>query len=150
MTPLTGQQVVETPRIHARRKSTIPGDAADDAYGRVRQHSPSDNALIPDDVSAQALAPDVSARAPPPSAFRTSHGIGLSQQIAPRLEDWEVEDYVLLATVDGDLFEPPRDGELYLWRPNEGGAGLTKMALTTMAGKCRWQLWCLVGRNYGS
>jgi serine/threonine-protein kinase/endoribonuclease IRE1 len=87
-----------------------------------------------------------------------------------------VEDFVLLATVDGDLYasdrktgqerwhfkadqpmvetrhfrtnrsvldddydpidhyiwvvEPTRDGELYLWRPNEQGAGLAKMALT--------------------
>jgi serine/threonine-protein kinase/endoribonuclease IRE1 len=87
-----------------------------------------------------------------------------------------VEDFVLLATVDGDLYasdrktgqerwhfkadhpmvetrhfrtnrsvldddydpidhyiwvvEPTRDGELYLWRPNENGAGLAKMTLT--------------------
>jgi serine/threonine-protein kinase/endoribonuclease IRE1 len=87
-----------------------------------------------------------------------------------------VEDFVLLATVDGDLYasdrktgqerwhfkadhpmvetrhfrtnrsvldddydpidhyiwvvEPTRDGELYLWRPNENGVGLGKMTLT--------------------
>ncbi|AEO67897.1 uncharacterized protein THITE_2117067 [Thermothielavioides terrestris NRRL 8126] len=178
-TAVTGHQSVETPLVHQRRKTTVTREVeADDARLRnlARPHN-SNNNFIPDDVRAHALAPDLSVRAPPPSNYRgPSSGVGLSQQLARSLEDWEVEDFVLLATVDGDLYasdrktgqerwhfkadhplvetvhfransstvdddydpidhyiwvvEPTRDGELYLWRPNERGAGLAKMAWT--------------------
>lgn len=69
--------------------------------------------IIPDDASALAtLAPAQPVRAPhPPRQLRSSSvpASGLaSQQIARRLEDWEVEDFVLLATVDGDLYASDR------------------------------------------
>ncbi|KAH7189673.1 uncharacterized protein B0J16DRAFT_340032 [Fusarium flagelliforme] len=66
----------------------------------------------PDDASALAtLAPDSrSVGAPNPSYRSTSaFASGLaSPQIARNLKDWEVEDFVLLATVDGDLYANDR------------------------------------------
>lgn len=179
-TTVTEQQTVETPLIHQRRKTTVI-EEANDARHHLRPLSRSNtntnNHFIPDDARAHALAPDLSVRAPPPSHYRgPSEGAGLSQHVARSLEDWEVEDFVLLATVDGDLYasdrktgqerwhfkadhpmvetrhfrtnrsvldddydpidhyiwvvEPARDGELYLWRPNENGGGLGRMAWT--------------------
>lgn len=72
-----------------------------------------DNIIIPDDASALAtLAPAQSVRALhssrryKPSSVPAS---GLSSpQIARSLKDWEVEDFVLLATVDGDLYASDR------------------------------------------
>ena len=181
-TPVTGQQeTVETPLLPQRRKTTVASEVDVDHEIRQRMLARSrhnnDNLIIPNDARAHALAPELSVRAPPPSQHRgPSPGAGLSQHVARSLEDWEVEDFVLLATVDGDLYasdrktgqerwhfkadhplvetthfrtnrsvldddyrpidhyiwvvEPTRDGELYLWRPSENGAGLAKMALT--------------------
>ncbi|KAK4096554.1 hypothetical protein N658DRAFT_527669 [Parathielavia hyrcaniae] len=178
-TPVTGQQAADTPRIHRRGEPPSADTSEDDEASRLRilARSNHHHRFIPDDARAHALAPDLSVRAPPPSQYRDpSPGAGLSQHVARSLEDWEVEDFVLLATVDGDLYasdrktgqerwrfradhpmvetrhfrtnssvldddydpidhyiwvvEPTRDGELYLWRPNEQGAGLAKMALT--------------------
>ncbi|KAK3321930.1 hypothetical protein B0H66DRAFT_183516 [Apodospora peruviana] len=110
-TPLTGHQVIETPRIHERRKNTVTADV-DNTSNNHKQPPSRYNAVInPDDVrAAHALAPDLSVRAPSPSTYRTdSAGVGgLSQQLARSLEDWEVEDFVLLATVDGDLYASDR------------------------------------------
>ncbi|KAL2132774.1 hypothetical protein VTI74DRAFT_3398 [Chaetomium olivicolor] len=180
-TTVTGQRTVDTPRIHERRKTTVTRENGDEEtrrrnFARSVNHD-NHNIFIPDDVRAHALAPDLSVRAPPPSDHRgPDPGAGLSQHFARSLEDWEVEDFVLLATVDGDLYasdrktgqerwhfkadhplvetrhfrtnrsvldddydpidhyiwvvEPTRDGELYLWRPGENGAGLVKMAWT--------------------
>ncbi|KAL2017198.1 hypothetical protein VTK56DRAFT_2518 [Thermocarpiscus australiensis] len=118
-TTVTGDKTVETPHIHQRRKSTLTAEV-DDAGNPSRSVSRSNNNnnnyyynnynnLIPDDARAHALAPDLSVRAPPPSDYRgPSPGAGLSQHIARSLEDWEVEDFVLLATVDGDLYASDR------------------------------------------
>jgi serine/threonine-protein kinase/endoribonuclease IRE1 len=185
---VTGQEAADIPAISQQRK-IVRSREADDEELRQRilarlPHGNNDNDynnnhnnIIYDDVRAHALAPELSVRAPPPSHHRgPAPGAGLSQHVARSLEDWEVEDFVLLATVDGDLYasdrktgqerwhfkadhpmvetrhfrtnrtvldddydpidhyiwvvEPTRDGELYLWRPNEGGAGLAKMTLT--------------------
>lgn len=77
------------------------------------QHDKRNNILIPDDESAIAtLAPEQSVRAPNPSMHhrpRSLPATGLtSPQIARSLADWEVEDFVLLATVDGDLYASDR------------------------------------------
>ncbi|KAK1830410.1 hypothetical protein QBC39DRAFT_285261 [Podospora conica] len=169
-TPLTRHPVVET-STQARRKSILSDGAGDDANHHSRSAT-----YNPYDARATNQAPDDSVVAVAPSKLRTD-SVGLSQQKNARfLKDWEVEDYVLLATVDGDLHaadrqtghvrwhlkadhpmvetrhfrinrsevdedydpvdhylwvvEPTRDGELYLWRPDENGLGLTKMALT--------------------
>jgi serine/threonine-protein kinase/endoribonuclease IRE1 len=76
--------------------------------------------LIPDDASAAAtLAPDNSVRAPSPlrqQQPRSAPATGLtSPQYARSLEDWEVEDFVLLATVDGDLYANDRNTGKQLW-----------------------------------
>lgn len=65
------------------------------------------------DASALAtLAPAQAVRAPNPSRYQRPTSIpasGLSSpQHARSLEDWEVEDFVLLATVDGDLYASDR------------------------------------------
>jgi serine/threonine-protein kinase/endoribonuclease IRE1 len=62
------------------------------------------------DASAIAtLAPAISAVAAPPARpFTTASGGILPQQVARNLEDWEVEDFVLLATVDGKLYARDR------------------------------------------
>ncbi|KAK4641827.1 bifunctional endoribonuclease/protein kinase ire1 [Podospora bellae-mahoneyi] len=175
-TALTAEPLVETPAIHARRKNTVTREP--DVLSPSRD-TDTNNIYNAHDVRAQAFAPDssdLSVRAPPPSKDSPNRGAGLSQHIARRLEEWEVEDFVLLATVDGDLYasdrrtgverwhfkagspmietrhfrtnrsvldedfdpidhyiwvvEPTRDGELYLWRPNEEGTGLAKMPWT--------------------
>ncbi|KAF7553342.1 hypothetical protein G7Z17_g3724 [Cylindrodendrum hubeiense] len=79
------------------------------------KHAPNrkKNIVIPDDASALAtLAPAQSVRAPNPSRHQRPSSIpasGLtSPQIARSLEDWEVEDFVLMATVDGDLYANDR------------------------------------------
>lgn len=70
-----------------------------------------DHILIPDDASALAtLAPAHAVRAPHPSRHLGSGNTAglISPQVARSLEDWEVEDFVLLATVDGDLYANDR------------------------------------------
>jgi serine/threonine-protein kinase/endoribonuclease IRE1 len=73
-----------------------------------------DPAVDPDDVRALAtLAPAQSVRAPSPRrhppAPAAVGGSGLSSPHNARsLGNWEVEDYVLLATVDGDLYASDR------------------------------------------
>ncbi|KJZ80090.1 hypothetical protein HIM_00804 [Hirsutella minnesotensis 3608] len=71
------------------------------------------NSLIPDDASALAtLAPAQAVRAPHPSRRHGPSSVPASglapPQSARSLEDWEVEDFVLLATVDGDLYASDR------------------------------------------
>lgn len=174
---LTGQQVIETPSINARRKNTVASGVDNDAPHLLQQQNTRPkNVWLSDDASAASLAPELSVRAAPPSYRPNRNGVGLSQHLARNLDDWEVEDYVLLATVDGDLYasdritgnerwhykasqpmietthfranrseleddyderdrwiwvvEPTRDGELYIWRPHDGGVGLTKLGWT--------------------
>ncbi|KAH7134021.1 hypothetical protein EDB81DRAFT_89502 [Dactylonectria macrodidyma] len=69
--------------------------------------------IIPDDASALAtLAPDQSVRAPNPSRRQRPSSIPASGLTSPQdarsLKDWEVEDFVLMATVDGDLYANDR------------------------------------------
>ncbi|KAK5991764.1 Serine/threonine-protein kinase [Cladobotryum mycophilum] len=78
------------------------------------------NIKITNDASALAtLAPaQPPFGAPHPSRHHrpTSSASGLtSQQIARSLEDWEVEDFVLLATVDGDLYASDRKTGRQRW-----------------------------------
>jgi serine/threonine-protein kinase/endoribonuclease IRE1 len=78
---------VETPLTHNRRKNTLS----------VTNLPPKN------DASAIAtLAPAASAVAAPSSRQPLVSGLS-SSHIARSLEDWEVEDFVLLATVDGKL-----------------------------------------------
>ncbi|KAL1843451.1 hypothetical protein VTJ49DRAFT_1561 [Mycothermus thermophilus] len=76
------------------------------------------HSVVSEDARAHALALDLSVRAPPPSHQRSpgDPGTGLSPHVARSLEDWEVEDFVLLATVDGDLYASDRKTGQERWR----------------------------------
>ena len=85
---------VETPPTHGRRKNTLIVN---------------NNRDIKNDASAIAtLAPAKSAVALPPARRSTQKGGLTSLHTARSLEDWEVEDFVLLATVDGKLYARDR------------------------------------------
>ncbi|OAQ96938.1 hypothetical protein LLEC1_03624 [Akanthomyces lecanii] len=76
--------------------------------------------IIPDDESALAtLAPAEPVRAPRPPSDLRPRSIPASGLTAPQnarnLEDWEVEDFVLLATVDGDLYASDRNTGKQRW-----------------------------------
>ncbi|CRK13395.1 hypothetical protein BN1708_010793 [Verticillium longisporum] len=65
------------------------------------------------------LAPAQSVRAPSPGYRPSAHlngGSGISSpQRARSLEEWEVEDFILLATVDGDLYASDRRSGAQRW-----------------------------------
>ncbi|KAG6038194.1 hypothetical protein E4U41_004463 [Claviceps citrina] len=79
--------------------------------------------LNPDDASAPATSALASAAVRAPTPPRQWPGSPLaswsaSPQHARSLEDWEVEDFVLLATVDGDLFANDRKTGHNRWHLN--------------------------------
>ena len=90
-----------------RRKNTL---ADSEIFHQV--HNPT-----PDDESARAVAPaDKAVRAPSFRHNPSPRGLGLYPQPGARsLEDWEVEDFVLLATVDGDLYATDRKTGKVRW-----------------------------------
>ncbi|KAH7417576.1 hypothetical protein BKA64DRAFT_303616 [Cadophora sp. MPI-SDFR-AT-0126] len=97
---------VETSASYGRRKNTL-------ASIKGRQINNNDN-----DASAIAtLAPAETAVAAPPTRRpgHTTVGLG-SPHIARSLEDWEVEDFVLLATVDGKLHARERKTGREKWQ----------------------------------
>ncbi|KAJ4178347.1 bifunctional endoribonuclease/protein kinase ire1 [Fusarium falciforme] len=129
----SSQQLADDAAVH--QWAATPIDAAEAAYetaenikrastlkDRSPQQNPSkrknrkneyQNIIIPDDASALAtLAPAEAVRAPNPSRHlrpRSVPASGLaSPQSARSLKDWEAEDFVLLATVDGDLYASDR------------------------------------------
>ncbi|KAF9870636.1 serine threonine kinase irei [Colletotrichum karsti] len=98
------------------RKSTVTSSK------QHHRRSNPDNILIPNDASAVAtLAPAQSVRAPSPSGHRpivsrVGGASGISTQHHARsLKDWEVEDFVLLATVDGHLYASDRSTARERW-----------------------------------
>jgi serine/threonine-protein kinase/endoribonuclease IRE1 len=95
---------LETPHTPVRRKNTLS----------VNNNS-NNNRLVKNDASAIAtLAPAKSAVALP-SARRSTNGGLTSPHTARSLEDWEVEDFVLLATVDGKLYARDRKNGKEKW-----------------------------------
>jgi len=97
---------IETPASYGRRKNTA-------AHVKGKQFNNNDN-----DASAIAtLAPAQSAVAAPPTRRPSHTTVGLgSPHIARSLEDWEVEDFVLLATVDGKLHARERKTGREKWQ----------------------------------
>lgn len=92
--------LIQTPHASLRRKST---------YSHAQANSPNGNNNLDDLVSSDAsaisaTAPDLSVEAPSPR----------------RLEDWEVEDFVLLATIDGDLYASDRKTGKERWHISLG------------------------------
>ena len=74
--------------------------------------------VIPHDASALAtLAPAPPVRAPPAGLRPGGPTTGLASPPSARsLADWEVEDFVLLATVDGDLYASDRKTGQRRWQ----------------------------------
>jgi serine/threonine-protein kinase/endoribonuclease IRE1 len=89
-------QTLETPISVSRRKNTL---SVSNQQENIHKY----------DASAIAtLAPAKSAVGAPPARPPTTESAGISLQAARSLEDWEVEDFVLLATVDGKLYARDR------------------------------------------
>ena len=111
-----GQPVKRRETVKAKRNSDDTNDRAPPSRpGKDKLDDPQNvqPILVPDDASAIAtLAPAQSVRAPPPPRQlrpTSSAASGLATpQIARSLEDWEVDDFVLLATVDGHLYANDR------------------------------------------
>ena len=55
-------------------------------------------------------------RAPSPRSAAGTASAGLQTVRARRLQDWEVEDFVLLATVDGSIYARGRESGKELWK----------------------------------
>ena len=109
---VTAPEVLGAPSI--RRKNTVSSRDADTDEKRNKPLSSYESylpALIPEDASADdTFALDPSVRAPSPPRHKspvTKAGLS-SPQTARSLRDWEVEDFVLLATVDGNLHATDR------------------------------------------
>lgn len=114
-------EIQDTPYVQHRRKKTVTGQDANDEMDRhINRPSPYGDFNIPDDASAvdtYALDPSVRAPSPPRHRLGTHDAAELSSpQTARSLEDWEVEDFVILATVDGDLYACDRKTGKERWR----------------------------------
>ncbi|EHK17860.1 serine/threonine kinase IRE1 [Trichoderma virens Gv29-8] len=115
------QQQQSTPLPQQKNYRRAPHDYANKAQNRYqspsRESDKSNYINVPSDASALAtLAPAQSVRAPHTSRQHWPSASGLaSPQIARSLEDWEVEDFVLLATVDGDLYASDRKTGRLRW-----------------------------------
>ncbi|KAI0021709.1 hypothetical protein F4780DRAFT_276980 [Xylariomycetidae sp. FL0641] len=98
------------PRAALTRGHNNSPTSADESRGENHEYA---NIHLPDDASALAtLAPAQPVRAPSSPRHLSSilAGAGLSSlQSARSLENWEVEDYILLATVDGHLYAVNRE-----------------------------------------
>ncbi|KAH8602613.1 hypothetical protein B0O99DRAFT_498545 [Bisporella sp. PMI_857] len=101
---VTTVRQLETPHIFSRRKNTNV-----DENKKQRLNN---------DASATTLAPAISAVAAPTSGLSSRSTPGMiTPHIARSLEDWEVEDFVLLATVDGKLYAVDRTTGRQIWEP---------------------------------
>ncbi|PBP19142.1 serine/threonine-protein kinase [Diplocarpon rosae] len=85
---------IAIPGSYGRRKNTVK-----DAHGIQETINKNDASAL-----VTTLAPAENAVEAPPARLPSSRSAGLtSSHTARSLEDWEVEDFVLLATVDGKL-----------------------------------------------
>ncbi|KAF3762973.1 hypothetical protein M406DRAFT_108039 [Cryphonectria parasitica EP155] len=99
--------LIQTPHAALRRKSTYSQPIQ--AQKEPSRHEETDLDPFHDLVSTDASA--ISAAAPDLSVVAPS---------ARRLEDWEVEDFVLLATIDGDLYATDRKSGRERWHISLG------------------------------
>ncbi|KAI0399755.1 hypothetical protein F4802DRAFT_610633 [Xylaria palmicola] len=113
--PLEGQDGVVPKLATAKPKNNAQGRRS--SMIATRQHT--NNVPSLNDASALAtLAPAKPVRAPnsPRHVPSILAGSGLSPlQSARSLENWEVEDYILLATVDGHLYAADRESGDERW-----------------------------------
>ncbi|KAK2057240.1 hypothetical protein LY76DRAFT_112648 [Colletotrichum caudatum] len=118
-TNIRADSAVESSR--PRRNSVTSSQPHHQPNIQYNRRSNPDNIIIPNDASAVAtLAPAQSVRAPPsghrPIASRVGADGISTQQHARSLKDWEVEDFVLMATVDGHLYASDRGTAIERWR----------------------------------
>lgn len=111
---IASQLTVETPKI--QRKRTATDQAAVDDDGRSRPRSRTRTRTN----TRSTAAPDLSVRAPSlayrdMAAAATGHHLSSPHLLARSLADWEVEHFVLLATVDGDLLSVDRKTGKIQW-----------------------------------
>lgn len=121
--------VAKDPAAHVHQKPSSRlnlnsggGDDYAPELSNHREESKKKHLFVPDDASALAtLAPAQAVRAPrsprphwPASSTVPASGLA-SPQIVRSLEDWEVQDFVLLATVDGDLYASDRKTGTQRW-----------------------------------
>ncbi|KAL8365501.1 hypothetical protein RB595_004355 [Gaeumannomyces hyphopodioides] len=112
--------VIETPAVKRRSTTSTPEDSnGHTGSGSTKKNRYYEDIIIPQDESALAtVAPDLlSVRAPATRRHGPSSiGAGLiSPHTARSLADWEVEDFVIMATVDGDLYACNRHTGRELW-----------------------------------
>lgn len=108
--------LIQTPHASLRRKSTYSQSvqaqhepAQDEHNININNNNHNNIDTLHDLVSSDASA--ISAAAPDLSVVAPS---------ARRLEDWEVEDFVLLATIDGDLYASDRKTGRERWHISLG------------------------------
>ncbi|KKA28349.1 hypothetical protein TD95_000240 [Thielaviopsis punctulata] len=105
--------------VRRRRDSSLNHEQHQAATNNYRNSHHTDHHVISGDASAIAtLAPAHAVGAPTPrlrSSPTSGSGVA-SQHLARSLGDWEVEDIVLLATVDGDLYAADRKTGQERWR----------------------------------
>lgn len=89
--------LIQTPHASLRRKSTY-------SHAQLDNNNNLDDLVSSDASAISAVAPDQSVVAPSPR----------------RLEDWEVEEFVLLATIDGDLHAHDRKTGKERWHISLG------------------------------
>ncbi|CAM1512009.1 Fc.00g095220.m01.CDS01 [Cosmosporella sp. VM-42] len=111
-TPIEAAEASRETTDNLKRSSSLK-QRQQQAINRKNRKHEYDNIIIPDDASALAtLAPAQSVRAPHPSRHQRPSSVPASGLTSPQnarsLKDWEVEDFVLLATVDGDLYASER------------------------------------------
>lgn len=136
---------VETPLVASRRKDTRHADADTEGHGKRKRHGRDESQSTirhTGDEGAVALASDTQSAAVE-LARSSRHGsgslptAGLASPLlhARSLEDWEIEDIVLLATIDGRLWARDRKTGKERWH-----LGLeTAMVETTHFGMQREQ-----------
>ncbi|KAL5606441.1 uncharacterized protein BROUX77_003634 [Berkeleyomyces rouxiae] len=108
------QASISTPKTRHRRDPT-----SNKKLSTKDPRNKNTDYITSDDASALAtLAPAIAVRAPTPrlrSSPTSGSGVA-SQHLARSLGDWEAEDFVLLATVDGDLYAADRKTGQERWR----------------------------------
>ncbi|KAI1311339.1 hypothetical protein F5Y03DRAFT_304410 [Xylaria venustula] len=117
--PLDGQQNQAAPKSSAAKiKNYMRRSRTSGSSMVANRQDPYDTPSLNDASALSTLAPGKAVRAPNSSRQVASvlAGSGLSSlQSARSLENWEVEDYILLATVDGHLYAADRESGDERW-----------------------------------
>ncbi|KAI1273423.1 hypothetical protein F5Y07DRAFT_257265 [Xylaria sp. FL0933] len=115
--PLVGQNQAAPKLSTTKPKNYVRSRGSGNSMVATRQ-DPNDTPSLNDASALATLAPAKPVRAPnsPRQMPSILAGSGLSSlQSARSLENWEVEDYILLATVDGHLYAADRESGDERW-----------------------------------